>query len=109
MWDWIKRFRRTETRVQPQPLEAAFLLLAKSQAEIVKKLQQTVDKQHETLDRIVMAKYDRPFAVNTPEVKGEQMPLWGLNDQGEVREDILESLSMESDADFINRASKGIQ
>ena len=104
MWDWRKYFGTTATQPQPTkpgPLEAAFLEQSKVIASILKRQQDFIAQQQETLDRIVTAKYDRPVAPSIPHIP-DQMSSWGLSDQGETREpDLFAALDAETDAEFL--------
>jgi len=55
--------------------------------EIIKRQQDTIDAMQATLDKIVTARYDRPIERSAPPTVTEQMPLWAMNDQGDVRPD----------------------
>lgn len=64
----------------------------------MKRQQDTIDKLGATLDRIVTAKYDRPFTAVEKE-PNEPMPQGFIHDQAEIP--IEAALTIESDADFI--------
>ncbi|HEY2859016.1 MAG TPA: hypothetical protein VGJ21_11410 [Terracidiphilus sp.] len=101
MWEWIRRFSSTQTS-QGDPALLTLCELAKGQ-------QKLIAQQQETLDRIVAARYDRPLERVTNPPAAEQMPSWGMNDQGDVRPDAtaaaLGNLGEESDAAWIETAS----
>lgn len=89
MLDWLRRLIGTRMP-QPSALETAFL--AQSQALI-----DLAHKQQETLDRIVAARFDRPYATHTPQEPNATMPEYMLNDQTSV----VASLTLESDDEFL--------
>lgn len=77
-------------------------------ADVVKRQQDTIDRMQATLDRIVTAQYDKPIERHVIHTKPDQMPLWSMNDQGEVRPDEdeiargLSSIAVSSDAEFLS-------
>lgn len=84
MWGFKRQSSTTPT---PQPSTPRRDLLEKAFIDQSKALVEVIKQQQATLDRIVMAKYDRPVErAQAPQVS-EQMPLWGMNDQGDSRPD----------------------
>lgn len=106
MWDWKQLFGSTSTR-KASALETAFLAQSKAIADVMKRQQDLIAKQQETLDRIVTAKYDRPIATPATPVPSDPMPEWALNDQGDVTPEAIAAITAESDADFLKAA--GVQ
>lgn len=91
--DIARQFVGTQT--QPNPL-----------IPVVDKLQAVIEAQQATLDRIVTAKYDKPIERVVHPVQSEQLPMFAMNDQGDVRPDDpiktgIENLHVESDAAFL--------
>lgn len=100
---WQKLFGTTNTPRKPDALEVAFLSQSKAIEKIMAKQQELIAQQQATLDRIVTARYDRPVERTIHQVVPDQMPLWGLNDQGDV-DPIgtgIQNLHVESDAEFL--------
>lgn len=70
----------------------------------MKQQQALIAQQQGTLDRIVTARYDRPY---TPAQKlpSDSLSPWALNDQGDVRPDEIEAglsnLGVDSDEEFL--------
>lgn len=105
MWDFLKR---SHTTPQQSALETAFLQQSTALVELAKGQQATIRDQQATLDRIVTARYDRPIERVAPRAN-EQMPIWGLTDQGEVRESdplvkMVNAIGVESDEEFLKAA-----
>lgn len=77
------------------------------QSEMIAALLEVVRRQQDTLDRIVGAQYDRPIVRTVHPIVSDQMPQWGLNDQGDsAQPDPIASgignLHVDSDEAFLN-------
>lgn len=100
-----KRSATISKRKKSKPLEAAFLAQSKVLADVMKRQQDLIELQQNTLDRIVTAKYDRPIGLTPQPVPSDAMPAWAMNDQGDVRPDELEAgiqaITAEADSDFL--------
>jgi hypothetical protein len=90
MLAWLRRLIGTDKQPQSSALETAFLEQSRALVEICR-------KQQETLDRIVTARYDRPFQPKIEERPNPTMPEYMLDDQGAIGAAIM----AESDEEFL--------
>lgn len=89
MWASIRRLIGTAKPSPSSALETAFLEQSRALIELAK-------SQQETLDRIVTARYDRPFQPKIEARPNATMPEYMLDDQN-----IGAALTAESDSEFL--------
>jgi hypothetical protein len=103
MWVWLKGWR--STRTQPSTIEQAFLSQQKLLESITKKQQATIDALIASQDRVLAATYERPVERTVQTVPDNQMDMFALHDQLDVRPDPIargiENLHAESDQAFL--------
>lgn len=90
MLAWLRRLIGTDKPSQSSALESAFLEQSRALIELAK-------RQQETLDRIVTARYDRPFAPVIHPQPNATMPDYMLDDQNTLNA----ALTAESDSEFL--------
>lgn len=94
MWDFLRRSKNTRTASAPtKPERTDKLTLALIESN--KALTRLCEKQQETLDRIVAAKFDRPVA----------MPSEAQEDNRPPQSMLYDVLFAESDAEFIEKVN----
>lgn len=102
MWAFRRLFNST---AKPHPLEGIVASQAKAIEKVMADQQKLIAKMQETIDRVVKTNYEKPIERIVHPVAVEQMPLWAMNDQGDVRPDSIEAgiqnLTAESDSDFL--------
>jgi hypothetical protein len=91
MLAWLRRLIGTDKPSPSSALETAFLEQSRALVEICR-------QQHETLDRIVTARYDRPFAPKIDPQPNATMPDYMLDDQSAT---IGAAITAETDAEFL--------
>lgn len=94
--EFLLRFIATIRQKQPSAAESLI-------AEQFRVLSDLCRRQQETLDRIVAAKFDKPFLPAQPaNAANPTMPDYMLQDQPMSAEsDLAGALTVESDADFL--------
>lgn len=97
MWAFLRRLSATSKPQQSSAIEQ--LALAQSKALI-----ELCQQQQQTLDRIVAAKYDRPFQAPLVPQPNPTMPDFMMTDQTDTSP-LSAVLSVDSDQEFIDRMS----
>lgn len=90
MLDWFKRSKNTPTLPRAERLDKVTQALIESNKAVIR----LCERQQETLDRIVAAKYDRPIS----------MPVEKQEDNRPPDSMLYDTLFTESDTEFIEKA-----
>lgn len=91
MLAWLRRLIGTDKPSPSSALETAFLEQSRALVELSR-------QQQATLDRIVTARYDRPFQPKIEPIAPATMPEFMLDDQSST---LSAALTAESDSEFL--------